>query len=133
MIVATTLSLHSSQNSIPLTSCPSPATMVQLRPASTATSSEQFAPSLLLTAKTASMFSIRYSLFFRRFSAAILCYQQHPASFLQNRGVGVTTHAARVRTWVKGRRPLKFHLELISCCKAVSNGTIQTASFQWQP
>src|SRR6202035_4905719 len=60
MIVATTLSLHSSQNSIPLTSCPP------------------------------SMFSIRYSLFFRRFSPPILCYQPHPASFLQNRGVGVT-------------------------------------------
>jgi hypothetical protein len=34
------------------------------------------------------MFSTQYRLFFRRFSPPILCSQQHPVSFLQNRGRG---------------------------------------------
>jgi hypothetical protein len=51
MTGATTLSLHSSQNSVPLTFCPPPATMFQLQPQPTAISSEQFALSLLLRCK----------------------------------------------------------------------------------
>jgi hypothetical protein len=39
-------------------------------------------------AKTTSMFSTKYRLFFRPFSAPILCCQQFPSSFYQNRGVG---------------------------------------------
>ena len=51
MITATTPSLPSSQNPIPLASCPPPATMFQLQLRPTATSSEQFASSLLLHCK----------------------------------------------------------------------------------
>jgi hypothetical protein len=70
MTIATTLSLHSSQNSIPLTSCPPPATMVQLRPRSTATSSEQFAGSLLLCSKDhLSVFNAMQALFSVFFTA----------------------------------------------------------------
>ena len=64
-----------------------PATTVQPRPRSSATSSKQFVPSLpSLLQKTISMFSIRSSLFFQPFSAPILCSQHVPASFQQNRG-----------------------------------------------
>jgi hypothetical protein len=93
MIAATSLSLHSSQNSIPL---PRPA---HLRPPWSSCGLDQLRHpqnnSHLLcsfAAKTTSMFSIQYRLFFQHFSPPTLCSQQHPASFLQNRGVGGYVH-----------------------------------------
>ena len=130
MIAATTLSLHSSQNSVPPMSCPPPATTVQLPTRPTVISSEHCASSLRPDCKdhlnvfntiqalfsafgsANPLFSTTSSLFFAKqgvgvnYASEILCQADHRSAprFLRMRRSRTRTLTPLSRSWMSAHR-----------------------------
>jgi hypothetical protein len=106
MITATTPSLPSSQNPIPLASCPPPATMFQPQLRPTATSSEQFASSLLLHCKDhPNVFNTIQPLFSAFFSANPL-FSTTSSLFFAKQGGGGSPMLPKFSGWAAHSVPL---------------------------